>query len=185
MKNIYLLKSLINKTSIFIDDPDYNNESISTIAMKRNWKPFSKYTSVKLKLVSSDDGKKNYRFDICSFLKPFYIFSEQAIDVLKSILIINGQILPVTTESKRKKFWGYYPTNIITGCFDRKNSEFREYEKGLFIEKVVLKKNHIPESNLFVIEEDPQRTFITETFKKYVEKNNLYGFDFSTIIQIK
>lgn len=74
MKNIYLLKSLINKTSIFIDDPDYNNESISTIAMKRNWKPFSKYTSVKLKLVRSDDGKKIIDLIYVVFLSLF-IFS--------------------------------------------------------------------------------------------------------------
>lgn len=184
MKKIYLLKSILGNKSIFIHIQD-NHIPISIQAMEQKWQPFSEnYKPVKLKLYKSDEGKKNFQFDFCSFLAPFYIFSDKAVDVLGDILRKNGQILSVITESKRKRFWGYYPTNLIVGCFDKNNSLFRAYEKGLVIDKVSLIASKVPDDDLFTIEEDISSTFVNENFKECVKKNKLYGFDFSIEIHL-
>nr|NBL93634.1 hypothetical protein [Proteus sp. G2675] len=87
-------------------------------------------------------------------------------------------------ESKRKKFVGYYPTNSLSGCFDRTNSIYREYPNGLMIEKPVLIKNNITDEYLFTIDEDISRIFVTDKFKQRVEDAGLMAFDFSVEIEL-
>lgn len=112
-------------------------------------------------------------------MNPFFVISEQALDKLGDILKLRGEILSVVTESKKKKFFGYYPTNSLEGCFDKKLSIYREYPNGLMIEKPVLIAKNITDEYLFSIEEDISRVFVTDKFKQRVEEAGLLGFDFS------
>ena len=129
-------------------------------------------------------GKKNYQFDFSDFLNPFFIFSESALTALADILEPRGQLLPVITESKRKKFYGYYPTNPLSDCFDKEKSVYEEWTNGLMIRKPFLIAQNITDEYLFSIEEDMRRVFVTDKFKQRVEDANLLGFDFSTEISI-
>ncbi|MDH0353887.1 hypothetical protein [Morganella sp. GD04133] len=66
--------------------------------------------------------------------------------------------LPLGVSVSRKKFVGYYPTNPLSECFDRKN--------------------------LFIIDEDISRIFVTDKFKQRVEDAGLTAFDFSVEIEL-
>ena len=182
---IYCLDSDTRNYSLFIQDYDFNKEeSIMGVAMKSRWLPLHVTSFIKLELNRSDKGKKNYQFDISGSLGPFFIFSELALDKLGDVFKPRGQILPVITESKKKKFFGYYPTNPLSGCFDKEKSVYRVAERGLIIEKPVLIAENITDEYLFSIEEDISRVFVTDKFKERVEEAGLLGFDFSVEIPL-
>ncbi|AFH94774.1 MULTISPECIES: hypothetical protein [Providencia] len=182
---IYYLKSDAMNYCSFIQDYPAREESIIARAMGQKWQKFNNtYTNIVLELRANDFGKKNYQFDFSSALSPFMVFSEGALVSLSDILSSRGQILPVKTESKRKKFVGYYPTNPLSECFDRKNSVYREYPNGLMIEKPVLIKSNITDEYLFTIDEDISRVFVTDKFKQRVEDAGLTAFDFSVEVEL-
>ena len=182
MSKIFRLKSNFVDFSVFIEADNDDSDSIMGLSMAQRWKAFREQGPVQLELKKSDTGKKNYQFDISSFLSPFYVLSDIALDKLGDIFLPRGQILSVITDSKKKAFSGYYPTRPLSGCFDRENSLFRETERGLIIEKPVLKADKITDEYLFSIEEDISRVFVTEAFKRRVEEAGLLGFDFSVEI---
>lgn len=184
-KNIYLLKSNTRDYSFFLQK-NIVGDGISKDSIRQKWIPFSNYDRpIQLDLMPSDLGKKNYQLDISSFLSPFFIFSQDSIDKLNDILLPRGQLMNIMTESKRKKFYGFYLTNPLSGCFDREKSTFREYPKGLMIEKVVLISSNITDEYIFSIEEDISRVFVTDAFIKRVKDANLKGFDFSRKIETR
>ncbi|EIX9082195.1 hypothetical protein V6307_11045 [Serratia marcescens] len=183
MNKIYTLESDVTDFCSFIQDYPEGERSIIGRAMQQNWKPFAdSYNAISLELRKNDSGKKNYQFDLSSALSPFFVISELTIEKIGDILLPRGQVLPVETQSKKKLFWGYYPTNVLSGCFDRENSLFREAERGLIVEKPVLKADNITDEYLFSIEEDISRVFVTDAFKRRVEEAGLLGFDFSVEI---
>lgn len=184
INKVYLLKSDTRNCSSFIEDYPEGQESIMGVAMKSKWHTFESYSPVKLVLDRSDTGKKNYSFDISGSLRPFYVISEFALADLNDILEPRGQLLPVITESKRRQFFGYYPTNPLSGCFDKAKSDYREAERGLIIEKPVLIAQNITDEYLFSIEEDISYVFVTDKFKQRVEEAGLLGFDFSREIEL-
>ena len=186
MKKIYLLKTTLSDTCFFIqDDCPEDEKGIQERAMGQRWKPFGDdYQPIKLELRRNDFGKKNYQFDFNSFLKPFFVISESALTALADILEPRGQLLPVITESKRKQFFGYYPTNPLSGCFDKEKSIYEECPNALMIEKTFLIAKNITDDYLFSIEESISRVFVTDKFKQRVEDANLLGFDFSIEISI-
>lgn len=182
-EKIYYLQSDVTNYCSFIQDYPEGEESIMGRAVDDPWKPFgNEYRAITLELRKNDFGKKNYQFDFSSALNPFFVISEFALTALADILEPRGQLLPVITASKRRKFFGYYPTNPLKGCFDKEKSVYREYPKGLIIDKPVLIAEKITDEYLFSIEEDISRVFVTDKFKQRVEKAGLLGFDFSVEI---
>lgn len=152
MKTIYLLRSTSRNTCSFIQDYPEGEESIIGVSMRQWWQPFDNYvTPVVLELRRNDSGKRNYQFDFSSSLNPFFVISEDVLSKLDDIIKPRGQILPVITESKRKNFFGYYPTNPLSSCFDKGKSTYREYPNGLMIEKPVLIASNITDEYLFSI----------------------------------
>ena len=185
MKKIYLLRTTLRDTSFFMQDCPEEERGIMQRAVRQRWKPFGDdYQPIKLELGRSDSGKKNYQFDFSGFLNPFLVFSESALTALADILEPRGQLLPVITESKRKQFFGYYPTNSLSGCFDKEKSIYDEWPNGLMIRKLFLIAENITDEYLFSIEESISGVFVTDKFKQRVEDANLLGFDFSTEIAI-
>ena len=182
---IYKLEFDYNFSS-FIEDSSEGNESDLSEVIGWRWKRFEgDFKPVKLELRrSSETGKKNYQLDFSASLRPFFIFSENALDKLKDILIPRGQILPVITESKRKFFLGYYPTNPLTGCLDMDKSKYTVWPRGILVSKYVLRFENICDDYFFTIEECLSSVFVTSKFRELVEKNNLLGFDFSNEVEL-
>lgn len=115
-----------------------------------------------------------------------FIFSEKAIQVLKEILEKTGQIIPIETESKRKKYYGFYPSkNVYDGSIiNWEKSRWWQAEKGKIIDKLVLNNNSPKDDFLFTLFDERMNAFVTEKFKELVEKNDLKGFDFSKEIPV-
>lgn len=174
---IYKLCGNPSDNSSFIEDLDYTDESIIAKAMKQKWKPFLTYQPISLILTSNKKGNKNYKFDFSSSLLPFCVFSEKAINVFHDTLK-SGQILDIITQSKRKKFLGFYPVKSYSGVLDLNKSEYDRYPNGFRIYKFVLHKDKLPIDDLFCIDESISEIFVTERFKKIVEDNQLSGFVF-------
>lgn len=182
---IYQLKGNYEDNCFFSEIKQPSQEWIMYLSMKNSWSSLENYIPVKLNLMKNYNNKKNYNFDISLFLSPFIVLSDKTKCFMEDILESRGQFLEVITESKRKKFIGYYPTNVLKGCFDFKRSIFREAENGLIIDKPVLLKEFITDKYLFTIEEDISRIFVTDKFKKIVEENNLIGFEFSEYNEVE
>lgn len=185
MEKIYVLQSDVTNFCSFIQDIGVGEESIMGIAMRRQWSSFkSEYKKITLELWRNDYNKRNYKFDFSSALNPFLVISEKCLSLMGDVLTPRGEVLPVITESKRKNFFGYYPTNVLSGCFDKNKSEYRVCLNGIMIEKIVLFKEAIKEKYLFAVEEDISRIFVTDKFKLMVERHGLEGFDFSKEVEL-
>ncbi len=183
-KNIYLLQSDTTNYCSFIQNYPNDEESIIGRAASQNWKPFLNFHDlINLELRRSDTGKSNYKFDFSSSLSPFFVVSDSTLNMLGDILFPRGQLIPISTQSKSKDFYGYYPTNAISSCLNRELSIYETYQGKLLIETPVLKKNNISDEYLFSIDEDISRVFVTEKFKRRVESSGLLGFDFSIKVE--
>lgn len=181
---IYILKSDVTNFCSFIQKLG-ENESIMGLSRAMKWQPFGEnYSEIELEVRANDQGKKNFGFDFSGALNPFFIVSDKCLNLIGDILTLRGEVLPVVTKSKRKNFFGYYPTNSLSGCFDREKSEYKEYPNGVMINKVVLFREGIKEEYLFSIEEDISKVFVTSKFKELVEKHDLKGFDFSREVEL-
>lgn len=182
---LYLILSHTKEYSCFLEKGDgHYSKSIKNKALhEQNWKPFNLNTYVvpEFELINSDKGKRNYQFDVSTIENPFFIFSENAVESLKDILEPRGQFLPIKTPSKRKKFIGYYPTNVLTDSIDIEKSEMKDYDyKNMGIKKKNLhfKEGTILDEYLFSVSEDRLYVFVTEKFRQRVEEAGLKGFDF-------
>lgn len=177
---IYRLKSDVSQFCSFIEDIPDDKESIMGIAMGSRWRPLGdSYTPITLELRSNEIGRKNYQFDISSALTPFFVLSEKALDSLGDIFLPRGEILLVKTESKRKTFYGYYPTNSLSGCLDKDKSIYEERKNGFLIKHFVLCEKNITDEYLFTIDESISNVFVTERFRERVIDAGLSAFDFS------
>lgn len=180
MKKIYRLRSDVTNFCSFIEIYPEGQESIIGRSMDQLWQPFEQInTSITLKLRKNEEGKKNYQFDISGSLSPFFVISEKALDILEDIILPRGQIFPVASDSKKKKFFGYYPTNSLSNCFNYELSDYTKYPNGLMIYKPVLISKNISDEYLFSIEEGINWVFVTDKFKQRVEEAGLLAFDFS------
>ncbi|MBI0275729.1 hypothetical protein I6H07_07755 [Hafnia alvei] len=180
MKKIYDFKSDVTNFCSFIELYPKEQGSIIGRAMRQRCQSFDpNTTAIVLKQLRSDTGRKNFQFDLSGMLAPFFVLSETALTALEDILSPRGQFLPVITESKKKRFFGYYPTNSLRGCFDKEKSEYREAELGLIVERPVLIAKNISDEYLFSVEADISRVFVTDKFKQRVEEAGLLAFDFS------
>lgn len=182
---LYFLQSDITNYCSFIQDYPDGEESIIGRSRDQGWRRFGNdYIEISLELRSNNFGKKNYQFDFSGSLSPFFVFSELGVNHLFDILNPRGQFLDVRTASKRKKFIGYYPTNVLYECVDKQKSIYTEYPKGFMFEKLVLVKNNITDEYLFSINENISGVFVTDKFRKLVEEIGLLGFDFSKEIEL-
>lgn len=186
MKKIFLLESDMATHSFFVPKKNTNSPfSIKIESGSWRWQRPESYSPVNFELQSSDNNRKNFNFDICTFASPFIIFSEKAWSALYDILNPIGIKFDIITQSKRKLFFGYYPLRYIQrGCLDLELSDYSVLPKGLIVREAVLKKSFINADYLFMIEESSSKIFVDEKFKKRVEEAGLIGFDFSYSVQL-
>lgn len=185
---VYSLHADMEKFSIFLwkDKGGGYDENFIIQMGRRDGQPFgASYTPQEFMLERSDTGKLNYKMDISTFTSSFIIFSEKAVAIFKEILEQTGEILPIITPSKQKTFFGFHPTLRLKNCVNWEESIYTEYPNGKRqLRKIVLLEDALPETSLFMIEEAPTTVFVTDIFKKLVEKSDLKGFDFSREIEL-
>lgn len=182
---VYKLQNVMKNYSFFIEI-NYANwkDSIHTKSIEQKWRPFDlkNFKIPEFELHPSDTGKRNYKFDVSSSSRPFYIFSEKVVESLKDILEPRGQFLPIITPSKRKKYLGYYPTNPLRNMIDLEKSNINKEELENFgireINNIHIKSGAIIDEYIICFSEARGCVLITEKFKKRVEEAGLEGFDF-------
>ena len=183
MSKIYELKEDSKNYSVFYETYD----SLENVFIKKYWGwqtiDLENYQPVKFKLYKSDDGKKNFQMDI-GIESSLIILSERAINVLKDILEQTGQIIPIDTESKRKKFYGFYPNKNVypSSAINFNKSKWKKVDKEKIMHKTILNSDSLKDDPLFVLSDDPMKVYVTEKFKEIVENNNLNGLDFSVVL---
>ena len=191
---LYALRGLTRDYSSFCQtNYESLNESIlKKVIEEQCWKGFdlNNFNIPEFSLCSSDSGKKNYQFDISSSSCPFFIFSEGAIEKLVHILKPRGQILPIITSSKRKKYIGYYPTKPLVNMIDIEKSGMEKEDLETFgvrnINDLYLKQEAELDDYIICFSEDRAKVFVTEKFRNEVEQAGLKGFDFIyTKVEIK
>ena len=186
MSKVYELQNDLENYAHFLE----TYEDVNNTFLDKYWKwktiDLKTYEPVQYELLGSDTGKKNYQFDI-SRTNGLIIFSEKAIEVLKEILEQNGQIVPIITPSKRKKFFGFYPNKNIydDSIINLKKSDFAQYEKGKVFRRIVLNNQYPKNDYIFTLASYAMGCFVTEKFKEVVEKNDLKGFEFNEYTEIK
>lgn len=138
-------------------------------------------------LLTSNFKKKKYDFDISTNHLGIVIFSEKAIDCL-SMDLLNKFFTPVNiiTESKRKKYFGFYPNKNIydDNIIDFNLSSYRRYiheetKKISFVfDRVKLNHNAPINDEFFVLKSYFCRLFFNDKIKNIIDKNNLIGCEF-------
>lgn len=186
MSRVYKLHSDLENCAHFTE----RYKDVDNVFIKQYWEwkniDLTSYIPVKYELCSAGNGVKNYRFDI-SRTNGLIIFSEKAVNVLKDILEQTGQIVPIVTESKRKKFFGFYANKNIyyDSIINFEKSDWRQAEKGKIFSKVVLNNKYPKNDFLFVLLDEPMTVFVTDKFKQIVEENDLKGFEFNEYTEVK
>jgi hypothetical protein len=187
MNKVYKLKNDLENYAHFLEI----RENVDNMFIDKYWRwkeiDLNTYEPVKYELCSGDNGKKNYKMDIAKTSMGLIIFSEKAINALKNILEKTGQIVPIITESKRKKFFGFYPNKNIydDSIINFDKSEWRQAEKGKIFQKIVLNNQYPKNDYIFTLSSYAMGCFVTEKFKEIVEKNDLKGFEFNEYTEIK
>lgn len=170
--------------------PDYENyssflmeeDSLSELEKYWNWQDINleTYKKIKFKLYNAENGTKNYKFDVTK-RDNFLILSEKAVEILKPILEGKGQFLEIITLSKRKKFIGFYPSNVYSNDLaDLSKSDWGENEKGKLFFKMIFQK-YPQDEYIFVVDGSALTIYATEKFKKLLEDNNLKGLCFEEV----
>lgn len=190
---VYQLQNLMSDYSFFLEkNCDYLDDSISIKAIRQKWMPFDldRFTPPEFGLEQSDAGKKNYEFDISSATAPFFIFSEKTLEAIRDILEPRGQILPIITPSKRKKYIGYYPTNPLIDSIDLEKSKQMDIDPmknfGITdISELYIKKGIVLDEYIICPELGKSCVLVTDKFRERVEQAGLLGFDFTFSYEIK
>lgn len=181
MSKVYQLSSDYENYSIFLEK--YTNIKNSFIYKYWEWETIElkNYDPVIFELHASGNGKKNYKMDVCTFVGGIVILSEKAVESLKEILKQSGQIIPIVTPSKRKKFYGFYPSRNVydLSIVNLSKSSYTEAERGKIFYRIALNNKYPKDDYIFVLKEHAMRSFVTEKFKTVVEEAGLVGFDFS------
>lgn len=187
MNKVYELKQDTENYANFVEISDNLEDSFYYKYWGLKIIDLNKFRPIQLKLYASDTGKKNYQTDISYIGGASFAFSESAIKVFKDIFEETGQIFPIQTESKRKKFFGFYPNKkpYDGSIINFEKSVWRQAEKGKIITKLVLNNNYPKEEYLFTLWDHPSYCFVTEKFKELVKKNDLKGFDFTKEIKVE
>jgi len=110
------------------------------------------------------------------------VFSLRAVNVLKDILLENGQIFPLSCSEGE-----YYIFNVITfiDALDESRSEVMRFESSgriMRVLKYAFFGDRLTGATIFKIPQFPRsEVYVTDKFRKLVADNRLLGFSFPPI----
>jgi hypothetical protein len=121
--------------------------------------------------------KKKELGDAPCFTSP--VLSKKAVKCLKPLISENVEILPLKFKEGK-----YFAVNIITvlDAIDYEKSEyitFSDKKRIMLFDKYVFIEEKVANIPIFKIVDEKRRDgFVSDEFKRIVEKNNLRGFKF-------
>lgn len=141
----------------------------------------------------SDMGKLNFKTDF-SLSEECLILSEKAFNVLEPFLTGAGKEIKAEHNSKRKKIVVFFPDSCKAPLdivdFDWSDWKLIEGDKDgkcydyFMFRNIFLNKNSLSIGrDLFILEKtNMSPIFVTDEFKRIVEKNELKGFSFEYVV---
>lgn len=140
--------------------------------LKSSWKP--------LPVRRMEPQKKLELSDFPGFTIP--VFSEKAVSILDPLIKNSSEKLELVFE---KKYYGINVTTVLD-VIDYEHSQYLTYKGSnriMVFEKYAFLNNGLLDGvNIFKIVDEPRRwPFVSDIFKKTVEKNNLTGFKFRLV----
>ena len=139
---------------------------------KQIWKP--------VKVCRMEPEKNNPLGDAPSFAFPIY--SSRAINILSNIIQDSVELLPLMCDEG--EFSAVNIVNVIDAV-DYQNSFFKTFRDGKRIMRFIdysFIKEAVADNNIFKITDEVKNSgFVSETFKKKVEDNELKGFVFKLV----
>ncbi len=120
--------------------------------------------------------------DVFSVNTCSYIVNERAYKVLYPYVKNHSQIFKIKSDDKI-----FYVISVIDiiDCLDYNKSEIKYFSSSgrvMDVEKYVFKTEKLKNATIFKLPEFPKGiSYVTEEFKKVVEKNNIKGFKFEEL----
>ena len=142
---------------------------------RKKWRP------VAMKVINRDRGKTLAYSDSPWWMSNALIFRPAAVEKLESILLENGELLPVGGSAAGLSIWN--PTNVID-ALDRKRSEIWTFDDGRLMHVVRYAFRSRPLKNLDVFKIPDFRvspTFVSERFVQQWKKAGLRGLKFKKV----
>ncbi|MDQ0418684.1 hypothetical protein J2Z48_002887 [Croceifilum oryzae] len=131
------------------------------------------------------EGKCSTDYLVCD--KNWFLVSERVKMVLDSLEERGVQYIPVRIYNKEtdESLGGYSVANVVN-VLDALNLEYSDYsifeygenQKLVSVKKYALNRQCLENKHVFKLHGDEFPLFVSEEFKKEVEKNKLTGFDF-------
>ncbi len=137
---------------------------------------------IKMEWVLEDlNNDKVHKFgDIHTYAPDLLLLSKKAATIFQNRLDL--KMTSIDIVGLDGKYALFDVTDIITGAFDWKLSDYIGNRKHLsMIKKAVLRYDKIEGRNLFKLKEDRVSMFVSEEFKRIIEKHKLTGFDFKGV----
>src|SRR5215204_1587306 len=141
------------------------------------------WTSIETKVFVEEDGFTRQLCDFPSFGAIPPVFSAQAIESLKDLLLPNGEILPLTFEGKKNMYFAFNTTTIIDALNEEHSKLKRFSDSGvMWIDKYEFFPEKLVGAKIFKIPQLVQSlVYVTDEFVKSVNEAKLTGFRFVLI----
>ena len=148
----------------------------------KGWEPMQFECDLKKGSVVTEYLGNSYGWDI---------FSEKALGSFGDLISNDVQLLPIKVINKttKQEISKYFVVNALTilDALDLESSVYTYYdiegrnEKWLSVIKYGIKGENVREHHIFRLKESPADVFVSEKFKKIVEKNKMLGIDFQRV----
>jgi len=169
---IWQLNFELDEYDNFIPEREFTFEERKTFDGRKHlkkWKP--------LPVKRMEPEKKLELSDAPGFTIP--VLSKKAVKCLKPLIRENVEILPLKFEEGK-----YFAVNIITvlDAIDYEKSKYKTFsdkKRIMVFEKYAFIEEKVANIPIFKIVDKPIKSrFVSDEFKRIVEKNNLRGFKF-------
>jgi hypothetical protein len=123
--------------------------------------------------------------DFPSLLGPIPVFSERAWEVLQPLLGASVEALPLNCDRGI-----FFVVNVLdhVDCLDYDRAEVTHYSSGrvMMVDKFAFKPGSLHGKNMFKLPETAKsEVFVSESFKKIVEKAGLTGLWFEELADVQ
>jgi hypothetical protein len=141
----------------------------------------ARWTPVSVEVLRDEIHKDRPSSDFPGFGAGKPTFSDRAVDVLKDLLVSNGELLPL--DCKERTYRVFNVTRLVD-ALDEKHSEVERFSSGriMNVERFAFYSDRVRDLTIFKIPQFPiGDIFVTDSFVERVKSNCLTGFAFDLI----
>ena len=145
---------------------------------KMTWQP------IVVRCVRADSQQKQLFSDF-PWLGGVLVFRKKAMEVLRSILEQNGEILPLITEDGAELF--VHNTQVLQNALDEENStivRFPGSTRIMRIKKIAFNDSVVRGLDMFRLPLRSSETYVSEKFVEQVSQHSLVGLDFNKVWEL-